>query len=593
MTLSPWSDGSSRAEACVRLTPLGGVGRFGRNCLLVEHAIETADGVELGDAILVDCGVRFAGPELPGFDAALPDFERLAAVAPRLRAIILTHGHEDHIGALPFVLRDVLHGRSIPCLATAFTAHFIRRRCARYDVDIDLQVQPFGAVHQVGGFDITFAAVSHSIPGAASVIIGTPVGPIVHSGDFRVDTDPVLGPPTDLVTLSTAAGATGVRCLLADSTGALSAGAPLDVGGTVRAGVERSVAPALRRCLVNDDGEPWRGLVVVGLFASHLQRLALLAEICRAQGRKLLLMGKGLAEVFAMAQNHVAEGDLLVHGEGGGGFFADVVVNESTARNLPRHRLCIAATGTQGEENAVLARMARGDAQLPFAIDMGDRVVFSARVIPGNELKVQQVIDALVDRGVDVVVGKHAPHVSGHGGADDLQMLLAATRPRTFVALHGTPGHLVAHGQLASAVGVADKDVVGLRDGHTLVLTASSARHVQGAPAAEPAVVDGEICDFPRGVARSRLRLQESGVVVLTIERYGEHVVINDVVARGVFPPIDTALKGTLANILTQRHQQGSPLDDEDAERALSRPWKKHWRPAPTFVVVLRDRRDH
>lgn len=572
----------------VRLTPLGGVGRFGRNCLLVEHAVERDGDVVLGDAVLVDCGVRFAGPELPGFDAALPDFERLAAVAPRLKAIILTHGHEDHIGALPFVLRDVLQGRSIPCLATAFTAHFIRRRCARYDVAIDLQVQPFGAVHSVGGFDITFAAVSHSIPGAASVIIGTPVGAIVHSGDFRVDTDPVLGPPTDLVTLSTAAGATGVRCLLADSTGALSAGAPLDVGGVVRAGVERSVGPTLRRCFVDDDGEPWRGLVVVGLFASHLQRLALLAEICRSQGRKLLLLGKGLAEVFGMAQNHVAEGDMYVHGEGGGGFFADVVINEATARNLPRNRLCIAATGTQGEENAALARMARRDPQVPFQVDLGDRVVISSRVIPGNELKVQGLIDAFVDRGVDVVVGKNAPHVSGHGGADDLQMLLSATRPRTFVALHGTPGHLVAHGQLARAVGVAEKDVVGLRDGHTLVLTERSARHVQGAPAAEPAVVDGEVCDFPRGVARSRLRLQESGVVVLTVERHGDHVVINDVVARGVFPPIDDDLKGTLAHILTNRQLQGSPLDDEEAERALARPWRKHWRPAPTFVVVVR-----
>jgi ribonuclease J len=330
---------------------------------------------------------------------------------------------------------------------------------------------------------------------------------------------------------------------------------------------------------------------VVGLFASHLQRLALLAETCRRHRRKLLLLGTGLAEVHAMTLAH--RDDSFLHAETGGAFFADVVIDEATAKNLPRDRLCIAATGTQGEPRAALARLARGDTGLPFSVGAGDRVVFSARVIPGNELKVQAVVDALVDRGCDVVVGRQAPHVSGHGGLRDLQDLIAATRPQGFVALHGTPMHLVAHGQLARTLGVDAARVVGLRDGHSLVLTRDTVRHIESGPAGEPAAVDGEVCDFPRGIARSRRRLHEGGVVVLEVHGVidddgHETIAIHGVSARGVFPPVDEALTRTFTSILRERHRQGLPLEGDDAEGHLARPWKKRFRPAPEIVVLRR-----
>jgi ribonuclease J len=576
---------TTTSTPALRLTPLGGVGHFGRNCLLVE---QFGEGGVAGEALLVDCGVRFPGPELPGFDAALPDLERLAGVGDRLKAVVVTHGHEDHIGALPFLLRE---RPGLPVYCTGFTAHFIARRCRRFDVDVDPIVLPFGEVRAVAGCGVSFAAVSHSIPGAASLVLRTPVGVVVHSGDFRVDEDPLLGPPTDLDSLAAAAGEDGVRCLLADSTGALSDDRR-DVGAApARRSPERDVGVALDRCFVGDDGAPFGGLVVVGLFASHLQRLALLAETCRRHRRKLLLLGTGLAEVYAMTLAH--RDDSFLHGETGGAFFADVVVDEAGAKNLPRDRLCIAATGTQGEAQAALARLARGDAGLPFAVGAGDRVVFSARVIPGNELKVQAVVDALVDRGCDVVVGRSAPHVSGHGGLRDLQDLIGATRPQSFVALHGTPMHLVAHGRLARALGVDADRVVGLRDGHSLVLTRDGVRHVESVPASEPAAVDGEVCDFPRGIARSRRRLHEGGVLVLEVKNHidddgHETLAIHGVTARGVFPPVDEAMTRTLTSILRERHRQGLPLDGDDAEKHFARPWKKRWRPAPEIVILRR-----
>jgi ribonuclease J len=564
----------------LRLSPLGGVGHFGRNCLLVQ---DTATGA----AVVVDCGVRFAGPELPGFDGALPDLERLAALGDKLLAYVVTHGHEDHIGALPFALRE----NKAPVLCTSFTRHFVKRRCDRHGVAVDIDVVDYGAVRALGPFSVTFAAVSHSIPGAASVVLQTPVGTVVHSGDFRVDVDPVFGPPTDLGTLQRA-GDAGVVCLLADSTGALVPGQ--NPG-------ERAVDEPLSRCFVDDAGRPWPGAVVVALFASHLQRLALIVDACRRHGRRLVLLGRGLKEALQMA---LAEGVLAPD---------DVLISESDARALPRHLVCVAVTGSQGEPDAMLARLARAVASstasstasssssssssrpgrdVPYGVVAGDRVVLSARVIPGNETSLQPLLDAFADAAVDVVAGRRGPHVSGHGHAEDLRLLLAATRPQSFVALHGNPQNLVGHGALARDLGVDARRVHALRDGHTLVIERGlgagnddddlTFAHVAGERAREPAVQGGEVAWFPRGVATARGRMGQAGVLVVVVDAAGV-VAVHE---RGVFPAIDAcALVGRARAVLHEAIVARGAVDD-DALRAAARVFRRAGRAPPELVVV-------
>jgi ribonuclease J len=558
--------------AALRLTPLGGVGRFGRNCLLVED-------VASGAALVIDCGIRFPGPELPGFDAALPDLERLTALGDRVLAYVVTHGHEDHIGALPFALRE----RAAPVVCTSFSSRFVARRCARFGVSAVLDIVGYGDVRELGPFTVRFAAVSHSIPGAASVVLSTPVGVVVHSGDFRVDDDPVLGPPTDLVTLEGVARSHGVVCLLADSTGAQVPG---------RNAGERSVVPALDRCFAGVGDELFRGAIFVALFASHLQRLALLVDACRRHHRRLLLLGRGLKEALQMA---LAEGVLAAD---------DVLVSESAARTLPRERLCVAVTGSQGEPDAVLGRLARARMSsttgadvpavppgLPVGVARGDRVVLSARIVPGNEGRVQPLLDGFVDAGVDVVAGRRAPHVSGHGHAEDLQLLLAATRPRTFVALHGDPGHLVAHGGLAAGLGVDDHRVVALRDGHTLLLARDgddvALTHVRAEGAREPAAAGDAVAWFPRGIVDCRRRLGTAGVLVVSVGAAVDGGRAIALVGRGLFPTVDDD-NDVIPRV---RHLFGAALAergviDDDAVRAAVRAFVKAGRAAPEIVVV-------
>ena len=541
----------------LRLTPLGGVGRFGRNCLLVQDEPS-------GAAVVVDCGVRFAGPELPGFDVGLPDLERLKSLGDRLLAYIVTHGHEDHIGAMPLALRE----RSAPVYCTSFTARFLQRRCARIgEKRPPIDVLSYGETRTLGPFSFSFAAVSHSIPGAASLILRTPVGVIVHSGDFRVDEDPVFGLPTDLDSLREAAGVDGIACLLADSTGATLPG---------RNGGEKAVGPGLLRCFRadqdddSDDGSDVDGAVFVALFASHLQRLALLIDICRRRKRKLVLLGRGLLEALQMG---LAEG--VIDG-------SDVIVDETALRNLPRHRLCIAVTGSQGEERAALARLARRDPTLGILVEAGDRVVFSARVIPGNERAVQPLVDAFIDQGADVVAGRGAPHVSGHGFAEDLRMLLQATRPRCFVALHGNPENLVAHGDLAREVGLDDERIVGLRDGHSLVLdTSAGPRHVEAPKAHEPAAIDGDVCWFPASLAQSRQRMGKAGVLVVNVVD-GVDVTV---VPHAVFPDVAGPLLDKIKEALRASVRERGGVDDA-ARRSISRLFYRQHRSPPELLLL-------
>lgn len=541
------------SQHALRLTPLGGVGRFGRNCLLVE----VEEGGRPGAALLVDCGVRFVNDEAPGFDVGLPDLERIAALGDRLLGTVVTHGHEDHIGGLPYAARE----NEQPIWAPPFAARLIARRFARLEQKPSaLHVVEPGEERVIGPFRVRWLAVSHSVPDTCALVIDTPAGRIVHSGDFRVDRDPVIGPPTDLDGLG-AAGDEGVLCLLADSTGALTPG---DNAG------ERSVAAQLDLAL-----QGARGRVGVALFSSHVQRLALLAEACRRHRRRLALVGVGLKEVHAIAR----ELRLLT--------LDDVLVDESDLLNFPRERQCMALTGTQGEPHSALSRLA-ADTHPVLRLERGDRLVMSARVIPGNERRVLEVLEAVAERGVDIVDGARAPHVSGHGNAGDLEELLYAVRPSAFVALHGNARNLLAHQELARRAGLEPSRVVDLRDGGTLRVDENGAvQELDGAPAREPLAAFGEVVHFPQGVVHSRRRMAAGGVLVF-LEVEGRPELHQHAVA----PPLPEALERSLQGMARELLAVAGTEAEGELVRAVARLFWRARRPPPEIVVVAPGR-DH
>ena len=531
----------------IRLTPLGGVGRFGRNCLLIEHL--GLDGTP-GDALVVDCGVRFVGDDAPGFDVGLPDLERLGSVGDRLKGYVITHGHEDHIGGLPYALRE----RQAPVFCTSWTARLIARRCARVGGAVPaIDVVDFGERRSIGPFTFRLLAVSHSIPDASCLVLDTPAGTLVHSGDFRVDDDPVLGEKTDMPGL-TAVGDAGVVALLADSTGALTEGK--------NAG-ERSVWPSLQASI-----EGALGRVFVTLFASHLQRLALLLELARQSNRKVGLLGKGLQDTRGLAE---AEARLL---------FGDGLLEERALQQLPRHRQLWCVTGSQGESGAALARLSRGDESMP-PLERGDRVVVSARVIPGNELRVAEILEALAERGADIVDGRRAPHVSGHGSRQDLEALVLATRPACFVALHGNARNLLAHQELVASAGVEKDRVVDLRDGSSLVISADAGIEGHAAPRAhEPVAAFGEVEYFPRDTIAARQRMGTAGVLVV-VDADPVHLV-----CRGIFPRLSEDLERALRQDAAKALALHGTEQGAAALHTLTRHFRRHRRVPPEIVLL-------
>lgn len=537
----------STADAAFDLIPLGGVGQFGRNCLAIRDTASQK-------VLIVDAGVRFLGASGHGYDVGLPDLDKLADLAPDVLGYVITHAHEDHIGALPYV-HDVAPA---PIYASAFSHQLIGRRFKRTGRPRPKRAEmPVGHRRTIGPFTVEFVAVSHSIPQAAAAVVDGPAGRIVHSGDFRVDHAPLLGPPTDMARFA-ALGDQGVLCLLADSTGAAQEG-----HNPGEAAVCEPLAAAMQDC---------PGRLVVTSFASHVQRLKAIVDVARAQGRKVAVLGRGLVDVLGYARQegvYDPSRDLLKPGQ---------------LAALPADEQCWIVTGTQGERRSALARLARMDSP-DVVLEPGDRVVFSARVIPGNTLPVETVVNQLLDRGIDVVSGRDSGHVSGHGSRGDLAALLGACRPTTFGALHGNMRHLAAHRSLAAEHGLEDHALLDLRDGATVRLHADGRHAVldHGDPAAEPWVQADRVDRAPADTVDTRRRMGECGTLVLRLDA-GE--VVPTAVGTGVL--LSEGDVARLGRLLT--HTLGEIDPDDDVDDLLTRAVKRYMRdrraPAPHVVLV-------
>ncbi|OLC60646.1 MAG: ribonuclease J [Candidatus Rokuibacteriota bacterium] len=489
----------STSEPAVRLIPLGGLGEIGLNMMLVEFG---------DDVVAVDCGLMFPDPdELPGIDYVIPDFSYAVAKRDGFRAVLLTHGHEDHIGALPYLLRTT----RIPVYGTPLTLALVAEKLREHNLLETADLRPMKPHDRIeaGPFRIEPIRVTHSIADGIGLAIDTPVGTIVHTGDFKLDPSPLDGETPDYKRF-TELGEHGVLLLCSDSTNVGRPGhtrSELDVGVALRERFQRA-----------------SGRIVVATFASHIHRIQQVLTLAAEHGRRVALLGMSMEKNVRVASEL---GYLRVP--------ADLVMPLDDLVALPPGRQVILSTGSQGEPNSALSLLATGEHRA-MQVERGDLVIISARVIPGNERTIGRVINALLRRGADVLYEDNAfVHVSGHASQEDLKLMLNLTRPRYFMPVHGEYRHLLGHARLAESVGLASDRVFLVEDGAVVEMTKTAARVIGHLPV-DRVLVDGKgIGDIGSVVLRDRQILAESGLVAvsLVIDRTGRVVSGPEIASRG------------------------------------------------------------
>jgi ribonuclease J len=463
-----------------------------------------------GRLLLIDVGLSFPSADMPGIDLVLPDFDFVRSRAADVQAIVLTHGHEDHIGAVPYLLREL--GGVLPIYGTPFTLALLRGKLEEHGVTdrCELRTVEPGEGAVTGPFRMRFLRVTHSIPDGVAVAIETPFGTILHTGDFKVDQTPLDGRPTDLHGLAEEASGAGVHLLLSDSTNAEEAGYTAS---------ERSVGPVLQRIVANAPA-----IVVAACFSSHIHRIQQIVNAAVADERVVAFLGRSMHT----SVNAARELGLLKVDD------RDVVDIEEVGA-LDPGRVVVICTGSQGEPYSALSLMASRQHKW-VKVQEGDTVVLSSSLIPGNEPAIHRVVDALYRTGADVFhMPADAVHASGHAAAEELRLMLSLVRPRWFVPVHGERRHLQHHARLAEEVGIPHDHILICEDGDVVEV----AEHVTKADRVQAGMtfVDGiGIGDVGGEVLRDRRKLAGDGVVVvvLTVDAHtGEVVAGPDVVNRG------------------------------------------------------------
>ena len=517
-------------SSTLRVLPLGGLGEIGKNMTVVEYD---------GRIVLIDAGVRFPTADMMGIDLVLPDFAYLRERADDIEAIVVTHGHEDHLGALPWVLRE-LGEASVPVVyGGQLTVAMARSKLDEHKLrETPLEVLPTGDVAEAGPFDIELVHMTHSIPDASGVALTTDLGTILVTGDYKFDQTPVDGKPADVSRLAEL-GRDGLLLLCGDSTNA-------DRDGWSPS--ETVVGPRLEEVFSRCDGR-----IVVTSFASNIHRVQQVVDAAAALGRKVALVGRSMRKNVNIGRQlgHIKVPDGLL-------------VQAREIDQFPDEKLVIISTGSQGEPLSALRRMAYRD-HPQVELRKGDTVVFSATPIPGNERAVNETIDRLYHIGCDVITTRDAQiHASGHGYEEEIKLMLNLTRPRYVMPFHGDYKRILLHGRLAEAVGVPPANVFRGENGLPLELDAKGARFV-GKERAGMIFVDGvDIGDVADVALRDRRMLSADGIfiVVATIsEQDGSSVVPPEVLARGVpFLDADGAiidqLRGAVEDSLDRAAEQ-------------------------------------
>ena len=467
--------------APVRVAFLGGLGEIGRNCMVIEQDDKL---------LLIDCGLMFPDADMHGIDLVLPDFTWLRENADRVVACVATHGHEDHVGGLQYLLRDL----SFPVYGSDVTLGLAKNRIEEAGLlgKTELIVVRDGERRMIGPFDVEFIPVTHSVPHAFAIAVHTPQGVILHSGDFKLDLTPVDGRRTDLARIGAIASNEGIRLLLCDSTNAEEHG---------HAPSETSISGVLWSLF----HEHRDRRIITASFASHIHRIQQIIDAAVDTGRKVATMGRSMQKNVRMARDL---GVLRVPD--------DTLIDIEQADDYPPSKVCIISTGSQGEPMSALSLMARGDSKW-LKVGEHDAVILSSHAIPGNETNVTRVIDGLLRLGAEVIHSGIADvHATGHAQADELKTYLSIVKPEFFVPVHGEYRHLVAHAKLGILMGVAKDNVLLCEDGDVIELSDEGLDHADRIPAGY-LYVDGIVGDVGQGVLRDRKVLAEEGVVVVVV----------------------------------------------------------------------------
>lgn len=533
-------------NAAVRVIPLGGCGEIGLNMMVVEYD---------DTIVLIDAGLMFPEDEMLGIDIVIPDFAYLLKNRDRVRALVLTHGHEDHIGAIPFLLREF----SIPIYGTALTLALVQEKLKEHgllDRTVFIQVAPRENL-VIGPFTIEFIQVCHSIPDGVGLAIHTPVGVLVHSGDFKIDQTPVDGRKLDLARFGSI-GEEGVLALFSDSTNAERTGYTLS---------EKKVGVTLR-----DIFKECTGRIMVAVFASNLHRIQQVIHLAKEFNRKVLLNGKSMVANVRIAREL--------------GYLDFPRECETTLHELPRladANVLMLTTGSQGEPMSALSRMAFNDHR-KLKVKAGDTIILSSKFIPGNERTIQKIINHLYRQGAEVIYEQvREIHVSGHACREELKTLINVVRPRYFIPIHGEYRHLVKHCQLAMMTGVSPGNCLLVENGSVLRFTRNEAA-VDGRVETGRVLVDGKgVGDVEGLVLRDRRHLSEDGLVIATlvIDRESREILSGpDILSRGFIhegtkPEILDEAKCVVFEVLDRFLSQSFEIDEVVLQAEIRRELKR------------------
>jgi ribonuclease J len=469
-----------KTDLKLQVIPLGGLGEFGMNMTAIRYG---------EDIIVVDCGMMFPDAELLGVDLVMPDLTFLKENQEQVRAVILTHGHEDHIGAVPYFLSEI----DVPVYGTAFTLALVERRLEEYDLEQEprlIKVKPKQAIG-IGPFKIEFIHVTHSIVSAVALAITTPLGVIIHTGDYKVDPTPTDNELFDLHTLADY-GKRGVLLLLSDSTNS-------DRPGYTES--ERAVKPRMEEIFSRSENR-----IVVSCFSSSIHRVQLVLDLAEEYGRRVAIIGRSMVSVTEIAHAH----GLLTIPDG-------ILLRPQDVMGLPREKVAVLVSGTQGEPMSALSRVAV-DNHKHISVDKGDTVVMSSRIIPGNEKAIFRMIDHMSRRGADVLYGSMNPplHVSGHGSVEEMKLVLNLVRPRYFMPIHGEFRQLSKHAKLAEHLRFAGLEETFIMDmGDVLEFDHHGARKAGKVTVGHVCIDSGSVDDVVQDIViRDRRLLSEDGIVL-------------------------------------------------------------------------------